>query len=379
MDKVVVRYGELGTKSDKVRSDMTKVLRQRIEDRIKYEDESFESVSTGPGRIICTGVENPEKVAEYIAEVPGVASTSPAISTENSIEAMKQAVQQFEIGETFGIEASRAGKHEFDSQDIERELGTYVVENKGSEVDLDNPETLVEVDARFEETFIFTKRLQGPQGFPVGTGEDVAALISGGIDSPVAAHEVMKKGSKITPIYFYNKPVAAEDHLLRFKSVIKKLKRFNTSRDWKIYIVDMEEVNRKLMDEIDKGRMLVHRRIMFRVAEKISEDEGLSGIVTGESLAQKSSQTASNLELNSEAVETNILRPLLTDNKYEITSQARELGTFEEATIESACDTLAPESPSTRMDKQELKKKEERIDVEELVETALNSVEAKKI
>ena len=379
METVVIRYGELGTKSDKVRSDMTSILRQRVQDRLKFEGEEFEKVSTVPGRIICRDVRNPESVADIVSEIPGVASASPVISTESSIEAMKEASERLEVGESFGIDANTAGEHSFDSQDIERELGSYVKEKRDLRVDLDEPETVVEVDARFEETFIFTERFEGPQGFPEGAGDDLAALISGGIDSPVAAYETMKKGSKITPIYFYNKPLAAEDHLIRFKSVIKKLKRFNPSRDWKFFIVDMEEVNKQLMDQVEKGRMLIHRRIMFRVAEKIAEQENLSGIVTGESLAQKSSQTASNLDLTSRSVDKNILRPLLTEDKHSITSKARELGTFEDSTIESACNTLAPQNPATRMDNQELQEKEERIDIDSLVQKAVNSMKTEKI
>lgn len=375
----MVRYGELGTKSDKVRSDMTMVLRQRIQDRLAYENLEFETVSTSPGRIVCRKVQQPGKAAKKLSELPGVASTSPAYNAETSIESVKDCAEDIEVGESFGVDASTAGEHGFDSQDVERELGSFIQDRQSAEVDLDGPETLVEVDIRFEEAFVFTKRFSGPQGFPAGTGDGLVALVSGGIDSPIAAYRAMVKGSRITPVYFYNKPVSAEDHLMRFKECIRELRRFNPSKTWEVYVVDMEEVNRKLMEEIDRGRMLIHRRIMFRVAEKIKNDENLSGIVTGESMSQKSSQTASNLELTSKAVESEVFRPLLSESKYEITSEAREIGTFKYSKINSACKSLAPENPATRMSEEEIHKLEEKVDAERLAEEAYQSAKKEKI
>lgn len=354
---------------------MKDVLRQRVEDRLEYDGIKYQAVKTGPGRIICEGMGNAELTAEKLAELPGVASTSPAYMTDSDLERIKEKTDNIEIGETFGVKANRAGEHEFDSRDVNREVGAYIQEKTGAEVDLDNPETWVEIDVRFEDSYIFDERFEGPDGFPSGTSEDMAALISGGIDSPVAAYEVMKRGADILPIYFYNKPVAAEDHFLRFKSVVKKLKRFNPAPDWNAYKIDMQEVNEQLIDEIGRGRMVVHRRIMFRVAEKIAEEEGLTGIVTGEALSQKSSQTASNLELTSKSVNKPIFRPLFTDSKLEITAKARDIGTYEDAKIASACSSMSPESPATRISEEEIRELEERIDVDKLVEKTFDNAE----
>lgn len=378
MDHVLVRYGELGTKSSKVSSDMKKVLRQRVEDRLVYEKYEFESVSTSPSRIICSGVDRAEEAAKAVSEIPGVASASPVTKTGCGLDEIKQAVKTLEVGETFGIDANSV-KGNLGSQELEKELGTYVLNLGDYEVDLDNPNTWIRVDVRHEDAFVYVKEFEGPHGFPVGTGDPLVALISGGIDSPVAAYEVMKRGSDIVPVYFYNKPFAAEDHLIRFLAVIKKLKRINPSRDWKAYVVDMEAVNEKLLDNIDSGRMLVHRRIMFKVAEEIVGQESLSGIVTGESLGQKSSQTASNLDLTSKAVETSIFRPLLTENKHDIVRNAKDFGTFEEAKIDSACQTMAPDFPATKMGEKEIEVIEEELGMEKLVEKAIESIDIKEV
>jgi len=378
MDHVLARFADLGTKSSKVSSDMKKVLRQRVEDRLDFEQVDYELVSNTYARIICEGVSDSEEAAEYIAELPGVASASPAVKTDCSIEHIREVVDEFEVGETFGVNANSV-KEDLGSQEIERKIGSHVLDNSSSEVDLDDPDTEIFIDVRKQDTFIYTKKFGGAHGFPVGANDSLAALISGGLDSPVAAYEVMKKGSDIVPIYFYNKPVAAEDHLIRFLAVIEKLKRINPAKDWKTFIVDMEEINEELLENIGTGRMIIHRRIMFKVAEHIAEEEGLKGIVTGESMGQKSSQTPSNLELTSEAVKKPVHRPLLAENKHEIVEKSKNLGTFEEAKIDSACETLAPDSPATKMSENKIRKIEDEINVEELVENAVENIELKEV
>lgn len=377
MDRVLVRYGDIGTKSEPVRGNMISVLRQRVQDRLKHEELEFETVSRKRGRIIVE-TEQAEEAAEIVAEVPGVASSSPAVVTEPELQSINEASEGFEIGETFGVVANRSGQHEFDSRDVQIELGSFIEEKTGAAVDLDNPDTQVEVDLRDDEAYVFTQRFEGSNGLPVGVSEPLAALVSGGIDSPVAAHEVMTRGCDITPIYFYNKPIAAEDHLLRLTSVLKKLERFHSSKKWEFYVVDMEEVNQELM-KVERGRMLIHRKIMFKVSEKIAEKEGLSGLVTGEAIGQKSSQTPSNLELTTSAVNKPIFRPLVTSKKDSIAERARAINTFEEAAIDSACSTMAPDNPATSMDEEDLKKLEKKVDIEELVQKAFESAEKREL
>lgn len=372
---ILVRYGEIGTKSEPVRRNMESRLRQRVEDRLEYEGFEYDRVGKHRGRIIVHEVE--ERAVEAVAEVPGVSSASPALKTDASIESLKELVEQFEVGETFGVDASTANT-QMSSQDIKIELGSHIEELTGSSVDLDEPDTWIEVEVRGEDAYMFTETFRGPDGYPVGSEEPLAALISGGIDSPVAAYEVMKRGSDIVPVYFYNKPIAAEDHMLRFLSAVKKLERFNPAKKWEYFVVDMDEVNRELM-KVGRGRMVLHRRIMFQVAERLAGEEGLEGLVTGESMGQKSSQTPSNLAMTTASVELPVFRPLLTSNKNQIVERAREIDTFEDSTIDSACRTLSPENPATTMTDERLDKLVEKVDEESLVETAVENAEKKEL
>lgn len=367
----MIRYSEIGTKGEPVRSRMQDVLRQRVEDRLVYEEADFEKVRDMYGRIYAE-MDNPEKYAEAVSEIPGVASVSPCITTGADMEKMKKTSERFDVGEKFAVRVNTS-RTDFSSQEVERELGAYVEEFSGSSVDLDNPDTKIEADIRQDTAYMFSKRLQGSSGFPVGTGGRLACLISGGIDSPVAAYQMMTRGVDITPIYFYNKPIAAEDHLLRFRSSVEKLRRFHPGKNWDAYIVDLEEFNEQLM-ELGKGRMVVHRRMMFRIAERIAESDGLDGLVTGESLSQKSSQTTVNMETTSEAIDKPVHRPLVSWNKNQITRKAREIGTFEDASINSACQSLSPASPSTSTDVRTAEEMEHELDIERLVDQAIEDI-----
>ena len=370
MKKIIVaRYGEIGTKSSPVRSRMTSVLRQRISDRLEYEAAEIEKISEKDGRIYCY-IEEPEEHIKDVAEMPGVSTASTAMVTDADSDSIDQAFSHFDTGDSFAVRVNTAN-NDFSSSEMEKKLGGLVEERTGSEVDLDSPETRLEADIRGEKAFVFADRHEGPDGFPVGSGGDLGALISGGIDSPVAAYRMMSRGSDIVPIYFYNRPIAAEDHLMRFRSAVEKLKRFHPSKNWEAVIVDMEEINRRLMDK-GRGRMVVQRRSMFRIAEKVADIRKLEGLVTGESMSQKSSQTARNMATTSITTSVPIHRPLLGENKNRITEQARKLGTFEEATIDSACSSMAPDHAATRFNPRDARRMEEDLELEDLEEEAFS-------
>jgi thiamine biosynthesis protein ThiI len=372
MDHVLVRYSEIGTKSRPVASRMHSRLRDRVAERLAYEGLAPDHVTTVPGRIL-VATDAAAAAAPALAELPGVASTSPAQRTATKFDAVADATDDLEVDSPFAVRANTAGKQPWTSEELERELGGHVQSRTGADVDLEDPATTVEVDVRDEGAFVFAERHEGPGGFPVGSQEPLVALISGGIDSPVAAYAAMTRGSDIEPVYFYNKPFAAGDHLVRFESALSKLVRMHPAKTWRYHRVDLEPVNEALA-AVGTGRMVLHRRVLFRVAEHVAAETGAVGLVTGEAIGQKSSQTAANLALTSAAVETPIHRPLLTVGKDESVRRARALGKFEDAVVDSACRSIAPDHPTPRLGADKLAGLEERVDLDGLVAAALDGL-----
>lgn len=370
MPVAVARYGEIGTKSGKVRSDLTSVLRQRIENALEYEGLDFNKVYIKEERVVAE-LENTDEGKDLIKLLPGVKSVSPAMKTSADLSKIKEATEKFEYGKTFGVDPN-TGKTDVKSTRIAEEVGSHIEDKKGSTVDLDNPDTLLRVDMRSKEAYVYTSKEKGPGGFPAGTNGKYLSLISGGIDSPVAAYRMMTRGADIHPIYFYNRPIAAEDHMMRFEAALNPLKKFFPSKKWEATIIDMEDVNETLMKQ-GRGRMVMHRAVMFKVAKKVMRERGLDGVVTGESLGQKSSQTAENLRATSEATEAPVFRPLLSRNKNSISQEARRIGTFEEAKVNSACRSLSPSEPATKLKQEEIEEINRLIREKNLVEKAISS------
>lgn len=369
---VLVRYSELHKKKGKTRQQLVQALRQRINDKLEFEDIEFEKVSERPGRILIFNTTR--QAALKISEISGVKSALVAEKTDSNIDSIKQELPS-NLGESFGVRVNTRDI-DFSSQELEKEFGAYIDERTDSEVDLENPETWVKIEITPEYTHVSTEEFEGPGGLPAATQGHYLTLISGGIDSPVAAHQIMKRGADITPIYFYNRPYSAEDHLMRFEKCVERLREFNPSKKWNYYIVDMKEANQKLQ-KIGKGRMVLHRRIMFEVADRLREEKSLDGIVTGESISQKSSQTPMNMKTTS--VNISIFRPLLAYNKDEISEKARNIGTFEFSKIDSACRDISPESPSTNLSTEELEDLKEKVGFEELVEGLVEGIEVREL
>ena len=369
---LLVRYSEIHKKKGKTRQQLVQTLRQRIQDRLNYDGTEFSKVSTGPGRI---KVIDTEEQAKTVSQLPGVKSCSLTTRTDPTFESVKNSID-LDVGDSFGVRVK--SRTQQSTQEWERKIGSFIQEETGAEVDLDDPDTWVKIELDEEAAYIYSNHttFEGPGGLPAASQGGYAALISGGIDSPVAAFQILKRGSDIFPVYFYNRPYAAEDHLIRFEQVIKELKKLHSGKKWSYAFCDLKEVNEAL-SEVGKGRMVLHRRLMFEVAEKIREEKDLQGIVTGESLAQKSSQTPQNLFMTSKGLP--VLRPLIGWNKNDITQKARKMGTFQYSQIDSACQNISPDSPSTEMTAEKFNKLKSKVGFDELVESAFEQVEYRNV
>lgn len=366
-DTVLVRYGELNTKSRSVSARMVDRLVAHLDSLLADRGLPGE-IRTEPGRVfVKTESERVEDVARAAADTFGVVSASPVLPVDPDRDAIETALVETAAacydGGTYAVDARRAfDDHPFTSEDVEVFGGNAVAAGAAADVeprvDLDDPDLTVGVEVRREDAFVYVDRVAGPGGLPLGTQAPVVALISGGIDSPVAAHEIMSRGSPVVPVYLDLGAYGGVDHRTRALETVRRLSRYAPDEDWTLYEVPTGETVDRLVETLDRGRMLAFRRYMFQVATHVAREHDACGIVTGESLGQKSSQTSRNLTVTSAATDLPVHRPLLTWDKTEITERAREIGTFRESSIPAGCNRIAPDHPETNGSLDEIRERE---------------------
>jgi thiamine biosynthesis protein ThiI len=352
-DTVVVRHGDVGVKSSHVQSDMERTLRENVAAMLADRGVSGE-VDREWGRILVRTPE-PDRAADAAADTFGVVSASPAASVPPELDAITDALadaarEHYREG-AFAVDARRAGSHDFDSRDVNRAGGdavwAAVEDDFEPEVDLDDPDLTFSVEVRDEEAFVFLETRDGPGGMPLGTQKPLVALLSGGIDSPVAAWQAMKRGAPVVPLYLDLGDYGGPDHLARAEEAVRKLDAYAPNRDLDLRVAPAGDAVGRLAESVGRTRMLSYRRFMYRVAEHVAEDVGAVGVVTGEAIGQKSSQTTANLGVVDRATQLPVHRPLLTWDKQEIVQAARDVGTYRDSTIEVGCNRLAPSQPLT--------------------------------
>lgn len=378
-DTVLVRYGEIGIKSTKVQRDMERSLETNLRAMLD---------SRGVGGKLDWRWSRPrirtseiEAATAAACDTFGIVSASPARSIEPTMDAICEALAEVatatEIEGPFAVSARRAGTrdaHPFTSNGIEREGGQAIWDAlENPEVDLENPSHTFSVECRADEAFVFTEKRAGPGGLPLGTQRPLVALLSGGIDSPVAAWEVMKRGSPIIPLYFDFEIYGGADHVARAVEAARTLAEYAPNHRFELRIAPAGAAADRLVNEVGKTRMLSLRRYMLRVGERVAKETGGAGIVTGEAIGQKSSQTSANLAVTDRVTKLPVHRPLLTRDKQAIIAQAREIGTYEDASIEAGCNRIAPEYPETNAALEEVEAAEP--DLEALIEASVSGIE----
>jgi len=350
-DTVLVRHGDVNTKSNTVKRYMEGLLVENIEALLADRSIPGEVERRWNRPLIHTSEDAIEDATDAVTDAFGVVSASPAlvVSTEKAriIEALEETARACYNGGTFAVDARRADKTlPYDSEDIAREGGTAIWEAVDDdfepEVDLDDPDLTFGVEVREELTFIYLETVPGPGGLPLGSQEPVIALVSGGIDSPVAAYEMMRRGSPIVPAYVDLGDYGGIDHEARAMETVRILSKYAPNFDMQVYRIPGGETVDLLVNEMEQGRMLSLRRFFYCAAETLADRVNANGIVTGEAAGQKSSQTVRNLGVTSRATRLPIHRPLLTWDKADIVAKAREIGTFTDSTIDAGCNRVTP-------------------------------------
>jgi len=388
-ERVVVRYGELALKGGN-RPEFERALVRNLKNALKAV--SPVSVERQRGRLLVTPQGRAEEVAAQAARVFGVKSVSPAWSSAREPEAIAalaravflDALSRLPPGaaRTMRVRCKRADKHfPMTSVAFDRWLGERVLSGvEGVRVQLDEPAIELGVEIRPEGVHVFAHRIQGPGGLPVGTQGRGLCLLSGGIDSPVAAWMSMKRGLAVSFIGFHSWPYIGEASKQKVVALARSLATWQSRT--RLYVAPFAAVQLAIRERAPEAyRTILYRRMMQRIASRIAERDGHDVLITGESLGQVASQTLDNLRCIELASTRALLRPLIALDKDEIIAVARRIGTFEISNVQEpdCCTVFMPGKPVIRGEPGLCERAEAELDVEGLVAQAVAEVEILRI
>ncbi|MCL4707320.1 tRNA 4-thiouridine(8) synthase ThiI [bacterium] len=316
-----------------------------------------------------------EKIAEALRHVFGIAYFAPMIKTAQNIDVITQTALSLLAARnfaTFKVETKRAQKtFHLTSPQINALLGERICSHFKASVDLSQPEVTLWLEISDDYALVYCDRILGAGGLPVGTGERAVCLISGGIDSPVAAYRLMKRGVKLVFVHFHSAPFTNTASQRLVERQVQLLTRYQFLSS--LYLVPFADVQRHIVANSPPSlRMVLYRRAMLRIAERIAQDYHAQALVTGENVAQVASQTLANINVINQAAGLAVIRPLAGDDKQEIITQARRIGTFDISVepFEDCCSLFAARNPETHAHLESVLRCEAQFDLEPEIEKA---------
>jgi tRNA uracil 4-sulfurtransferase len=318
------------------------------------------------------------EVCERVRHVFGIANFSLAGSAPNDFDALASAILN-DLGErqpeSFRTSVRRADKRfPFTSPQIEREVGGRIKEARGWRVNLDEPALNIHIEMLPEHAFYFFGKEAGAGGLPTGTGGRVACLLSGGIDSPVAAYRMMRRGCTVLLIHFHSYPILSRASQEKVREIAGLLTRHQLHS--RLALVAFGELQQQVLLAVPAPlRVVVYRRLMLRIAERIGRKWHARALVTGEVVGQVASQTLENMTTIAAATGMEVLRPLVGMDKDEITNEAERIGTLPISNIpdQDCCQLFTPKHPSTQVSCRQVEQAEQALPIDEMVEKAARS------
>jgi len=380
MNSVVVHYQEIALKGRNRPWFIGRLVRNI---RTATSDLDVQRVVTKMGRIeVVLGSEEAwEAVAGRLRQVFGIANFSRAALVPLDVDVIANAILQ-DLGDmqvsTFRVSARRADKRfPLTSPQIEREVGGRIKEAKGWKVNLDDPEFTIHVEALTGEAFYHFGKEAGPGGMPTGVSGRVVALLSGGIDSPVAAYRLMRRGCRVIPVHFHSYPILSRASQEKVRELATLLTRYQQCT--RLYMVAFGEIQQRVMLAVQPSlRIVIYRRLMMRIAQGIADKAHAGALVTGEAIGQVASQTLENMTTIGSVVTLPVFRPLIGMDKEEIIAEAQRLGSYSISIIEDqdCCQLFTPKHPATKARRDEIEAAERGLPIDEFVRGAVESAEA---
>lgn len=381
-DYIMIRFGELSTKGKNKRQ-FIHLLFSNIKHALK-DFSSIELEERYDHIYVKINDENYEDVIARLQDISGIQAMSLVYRCENDIEIIKNSVLELvkqEKGKTFKVTCKRSNKKfPLVSDEIIRKVAPVILKNTDLKVDVHNPDILVSIEVREEGTYIFTNSFKGLGGYPLGIAGKSMHMLSGGIDSPVAAYLLMKRGVTIECIHFASPPYTQEAVIYKLEDLLKKLNRYQ--QKIRLNIVPFTKIQEAIYDNVDESYCItIMRRMMFRLADRLAKRRNCPIISSGESVGQVASQTLQSIHVINEVTNWPIIRPCATLDKVEIIEISKKIETYDISIrpYEDCCTIFTPKAPKTAPQLKQCIEYESKFDYEPLLDEAINNIEVKYI
>lgn len=389
----IVRCGEVALKGmnkpyfERMLLDRIRKLLKKFDGVKAYRHEGL--IYVRADKVLNPGAEGKTAILKEIGKVFGVASISPAMECESTMEDIGRTAVEYMKGvmaerdvRTFKVEAKRADKNfPVKSPDISRKIGASVLKGcRVLKVDVHNPDVRLFVDVRHDKSYVYQDKIPGFGGLPLGTNGKGMTLLSGGIDSPVATWMMAKRGMLIEAVHFHSYPYTSQ----RAREKVEELASLVATYcgRFRMHIINLLPVQEQIVQYCpEEETTILVRRFMMRIAERLAVETGCDMLITGENLGQVASQTAEALVVTDDSVRIPVMRPLIGLDKVDIMDIAQEIGTYEKSIepYEDCCTVFLPKHPATKPKLKKILDSESRLECEKLIQDAIESEEIVEI
>ena len=381
-DHIVVRYGELSTKG-KNRKEFTNRLTQNIRNRLSdYHALTYNTLHDG--LFIRLNGENYEMIRKDLKDVFGYAYFSGAIKVRKDLDELKDIALKLlssHDARTFKIKTRRHDKSFMNSSDeINRALAGHILHNTNYTVDVHEPDVMIYVTVDKDCIYVSDEKIKGIGGYPTGINGKALLMMSGGIDSPVAGYLTMKRGLKIECIHFASEPYTSKQAKEKVLTLARKLSVYQ--EEVIVHMIPFTELQLAIYKHVDEPYCVtIMRRMMYRIADAVAKERGITVITNGESIGQVASQTPESISVIAKVCDTLILRPLCMQDKLEIIDVAKRIDTYETSILpfEDCCTIFDPKNPVTKPKENKCLYYETLFDYQELVDRCINDKEMIKV
>lgn len=380
--EILVRYGEITTKG-KNRKQFINRLRENI--RYTFQDLDQVHIRSERDRMYLSSPSDEEMdiLIERLSTVFGIQSFSPVAECPTTLEDMKNLAVEIVKGidyegKTFKVNVKRSyKKFELETYELNREVATHVLSTlPGMTVQMKDPDIELRIEVREQATYMMVEVIQGAAGLPVGSNGKALLLLSGGIDSPVAAYYMMKRGVRIEAIHFFSPPFTSDQSLGKVMELCEQISHFGGNV--RLHVIPFTEVQQTIQQAVPENvTMTSTRRMMMKISDIVRKEIDALALVTGENLGQVASQTLDSLAAINDVTTTPILRPLITYDKLEIIEIAQKIGTYETSIrpFEDCCTVFTPANPKTKPRIDKMNYYEGFTDFDEMIERAVKNRE----